>query len=59
LDVIETTIIIEFNDFKQVLQALHAVILDELRRPHEGVLARDGLRPNQFTASRLRGVFRY
>ena len=31
-------------------QALRALILDELRRLHEGVLARYGLRPSQFKA---------
>lgn len=33
-------------------QALRALILDELRRLHEGVLARYGLRPSQFKAWR-------
>lgn len=31
-------------------QALRALILDELRRMHVGVLARDGLRPSQLQA---------
>jgi hypothetical protein len=31
-------------------QALRALILDELRRLHEGVLARYGLRPSQLQA---------
>lgn len=31
-------------------QALRALILDELRRLHEGVLARYGLRPSQLKA---------
>ena len=31
-------------------QALRALILDELRRLHQGVLARYGLRPSQLQA---------
>ena len=34
-------------------QALRALILDELRRLHEGVLARYGLRPSQLKAWQL------
>jgi hypothetical protein len=36
------------------LADLRALIVDELRRLHEGVLARYGLRPSQFTAWKAR-----
>lgn len=35
-------------------ESLEALIVDELRRLHEGVLARYGLRPPQFIASKTK-----